>query len=228
MLILSPEERARAWHDAVMAEASEREYKRHMLVSAAFQMVGFELRIYSDDFASAFKSSFELLEAGGLIGREELRRAFEEIDEHPGTVRAFAAALGRHLGETADIRGLGDDQCQLAAQLSERWRRAATEDLAATVEEEDEVYVTVAEVAAVYDVTPQAVYKWIHRGAIKARTRPGGSYQIPLSAVTSDERFDVARARRVQRDLLRRREGQAAVSTDEMVQQMRSRRAASR
>ena len=35
MLILSPEERAQAWHDAVSAEKSEREYKRNMLESAA-------------------------------------------------------------------------------------------------------------------------------------------------------------------------------------------------
>jgi hypothetical protein len=36
MLILSPEERAQAWHEAVSAEASEREFKRHMLASAVF------------------------------------------------------------------------------------------------------------------------------------------------------------------------------------------------
>ncbi|MGI8439574.1 MAG: hypothetical protein ACR2NV_05130, partial [Thermoleophilaceae bacterium] len=69
MLILSPEERVQAWHDAVSAEAADREYKRHMLASAAFQMVGSELSLYSDDYAAAFRDSFDLLELSGLIGR---------------------------------------------------------------------------------------------------------------------------------------------------------------
>jgi excisionase family DNA binding protein len=228
MLILSPEERAHAWHDAVSAEASDREYRRHMLASAAFQMVGSELSLYSDDYARAFKDSFDLLELSGLIGRDELREAFEEIDEQAGTARAFVGALGRHLRETAATARLPDGARDRAAELAERWREAAAEDMTGTLEAGAEVYVTVAEVAAVYDVTPQAVYKWIHKGVIDAHTRPGGSYQIPVAALTSDERFDVGRARRLQQTLARRHEHQGDVSTDEMLEQMRSRRAASR
>lgn len=89
-------------------------------------------------------------------------------------------------------------------------------------------YVTVAEVAAVYDVTPQAVYKWIHKGVIEAHTRPGGSYQVPVGALVTDERFDVSRARRLQHALGRRHDDQGTVPTEEMLEQMRSRRAASR
>lgn len=92
------------------AEAGDREYKRHMLASAAFQMVGSELSRYSDDLAAAFMDSFDLLERSGLIGRDELREAFEEIDEQAGTARAFAAALGRQLRETAATERLGDDE----------------------------------------------------------------------------------------------------------------------
>ncbi|MDQ1596999.1 MAG: hypothetical protein QOI70_423 [Microbacteriaceae bacterium] len=228
MLILSPEERAQAWHEAVSADVSEREYKRHMLASAAFQMVGSELSLYSDDYASAFKESFDLLDASGLIGRDELRHAFEEIDEQRGTARAFAAALARHLRETAAVEHLTAERRELAFELSERWRAAAGGEIAGSVDDDGEEYVSVAEVAAAYDVTPQAVYKWIHKGAIEARTRPGGSYQIPVSALTRDERFDVGRARRLQHELARRREGQPDVSNDEMLEQIRSRRAASR
>jgi excisionase family DNA binding protein len=228
MLILSPEERAQAWHDAVSAAASDREYKRHMLASAAFQMVGSELGLYSDDFATAFKDSFDLLELSSLIGRDELREAFEEIDEQAGTARAFAAALGRQLRETAATARLSDSARDRAAELAERWREAAAESVTGAIEDDGEIYVTVAEVAAVYDVTPQAVYKWIHKGVIDAHTRPGGSYQIPIAALKSDQRFDVGRARRLQRTLARRHENQGDVSTDEMLEQMRSRRAASR
>jgi excisionase family DNA binding protein len=228
MLILSPEERAQAWHDAVSAPAAEREYKRHMLASAAFQMVGSELGLYSDDYASAFKDSFDLLELSGLIGRDELRAAFEEIDEQSGTARAFASALGRHLRETAGALRLPDAARDRAVELAERWREAAAEDVAGTVGDDGAVYVTVAEVAAVYDVTPQAVYKWIHKGVIDAHTRPGGSYQIPITALTGDRRFDVGRARRLQQTLARRHEQEPVIDADEMVAQIRSRRAASR
>lgn len=228
MLILSPEERAQAWREAVVAEADDREYKRHMLAMAAFQMIGSELSLYSDGYATALKESFDLLELSGLIGRDELREAFEEVDEQAGTARAFVAALGRQLRETAAFQRLDDDVRDRAAQLAERWRQTAAADVTGRVEDDDEIYVTVAEVAAVYDVTPQAVYKWIHRGVLDAHTRPGGSYQVPIEALKSDERFDVGRARRLQQTLARRHEGQGAISSEEIVDQVRARRRASR
>ncbi|MGO9908804.1 MAG: helix-turn-helix domain-containing protein [Solirubrobacteraceae bacterium] len=227
MLILSPEERAQAWYDAVSAETEQREYKRHMLATAAFQMVGSELSLYSDDYAVAFKDTFDLLELSGLIGRDELREAFEEIDEDVGIARAFAAALGRQLRATAAIERLDASVRGRAAALAELWREAAAEDVTGRVEDDGEVYVTVAEVAAAYDVTPQAVYKWIHRGVIDAHARPGGSYRIPISALTRDERFDVGRARRLQETLSRTHEAEGSVSTEEMLEQMRSRRRSS-
>ena len=195
---------------------------------AAFQMVGSELSLYSDDYAAAFKDTFDLLELSGLIGRDELREAFEEIDEDVGTARAFAAALGRQLRATAAIERLDATARDRAAALAELWREAAAEDVTGRVDDDGEVYVTVAEVAAAYDVTPQAVYKWIHRGVIDAHARPGGSYRIPISALTRDERFDVGRARRLQETLSRTHEAEGSVSTEEMLDQMRSRRRSSR
>lgn len=227
MQILSPEERAQAWHDAVSAPDGEREYRRHMLASAAFALVGSELGLYSDEYAVALRDSFDLLELSGLIGRDELREAFEEIDEQSGAARAFAAALGRQLRATAMTARLADDARERATELAERWREVAAERVVGAAEDDGGVYVTVAEVAAVYDVTPQAVYKWIHRGVIEAHSRPGGSYQIPIAALTADARFDARRARRLQHALARRHETQDAVSTGEMVQQLRSRRAPS-
>jgi excisionase family DNA binding protein len=228
MLILSPQERARAWRDAVSADASDREYKRHMLASAAFQLVGSELSLYSDDYAEAFRDSFDLLERSGLIGRDELRTSFEEIDEQPGTARAFVAALGRQLRETAMLQRLADAERVRAGELAARWRAAAAADVRGVIEDDGETYLSVAELAAVYDVTPQAVYKWIHKGVIEAHQRPGGSYQIPVAALVADERFDVGRARRLQQALVRRHEDKEPVRADEMLAQMRERRAASR
>jgi hypothetical protein len=228
MLILSPEERAQAWHEAVTAEAAVRDFKRHMLASAVFQLIGSELGLYSDEYAAACKVSFDLLDVSGLIGRDELRQAFEDIDEQRGTARAFASSLARQLREAAAIERLAPEAREQAFELSEQWRRAAAEEIAGTVDEDGEAYLSVAEVAAAYDVTPQAVYKWIHKGAIDARSRPGGSYQIPVSALARDERFDVARARRLQHELARRHGGQPEVQPDEMLEQIRSRRTTSR
>jgi hypothetical protein len=228
MLILSPEERAQAWHDAVSAEASDRQYKRHLLVSVAFQMIGSELSLYSGDHAEAFRDSFDLLERSGFIGRDELREAFEEIDEQVGTARAFAAALGRLLRETALVERIPVDERDRAAELAERWREVAADDVSGVIEDDGESYLSVAELAAVYDVTPQAVYKWIHKGVVEAHTRPGGSYQIPVGTLVADKRFDAGRARRLQQTLARRNEGHEPVGVDEMLTQMRSRRSASR
>ncbi len=228
MLILSPEERAQAWHDAVSAAPDERDYKRRILASVAFQMVGSELSLYSDDYAAASRDSFDLLEQTGLIGRDELRQAFEDIDEGRGTTRAFAAALARHLREASTVKRLGRAERESARMLAELWRAAAVADVEGEVDDDNDTYVTVAEVAAVYDVTPQAVYKWIHKGVIEARERPGGSYRIPISALERDARFDITRARRLQQELVRRHEDQNEIETDEMVATLRSRRARSR
>jgi excisionase family DNA binding protein len=224
MLILSPEERAHAWHDAISAPAPDREYKRHVLALSAFEMLGSELSLYGDEYAAALKDSFDLLDRSGLIGRAELREAFEEIDEERGTARAFAAALGRQLRESAAIARLSDEDRDRAAQLAEQWREAAAEAGAGVVEDDGESYMTVAEVAAIYDVTPQAVYKWIHKGVLDAHPRPGGSYRVPIEALSADERFDVARARRLQRTLTRRHEAAGEVPAKEMLEQMRLRR----
>lgn len=181
-------------HDAVSAEPSEREYKRHMLASAAFPVLASALCLYSDKLAAALKDSVDLLDRSGLIDRVELREAFEEIGEEAGTARAFAAALGRQLRESAAIARLTGEERDRAAELAEWWRSVAAEPIVRAVEDDGRSYVTVADVAALYDVTPQAVYKWIHPGLFDAHARPGGSYRIPVDALRADERFDVARA----------------------------------
>jgi Helix-turn-helix domain len=227
MLILSPQERAQAWREAVAATSDEREYKRHMLASVAFQMLGSELSLYSEDYAAALKDSFDLLEASGLIGRDDIREAFEEIDEQPGSARVFVASLGRLLRETALIARLTAAERDRAGELAEIWRGAAADEVSGRVEDDGEIYVTVAEVAAIYDVTAQAVYKWIHRGVLAAAQRPGGSYQVPIDALRRDGRFDAARARRLQQALARRSEAAEGVSPEEMLEQIRGRRASS-
>jgi predicted transcriptional regulator of viral defense system len=96
--------------------------------------------------------------------------------------------------------------------------------VAGVVEDDGERYVSVAEVAELYDVTPQAVYKWIHTGVLAASERPGGSYQIAVSALQRDPRFDAGHARRLQYTLAHRHESEAEVSAADVVSQVRKRR----
>ena len=66
-------------------------------------------------------------------------------------------------------------------ELAVAWR----ELLAGAPDADDGVsYASVGDVARHFAVTPQAVYRWIDKGKIEARKRPGGSYRVPV------EQFD--------------------------------------
>jgi excisionase family DNA binding protein len=228
MLLLSPEERAQIWHDAANSEQGEREFKRHLFASTIYQMVGSELSLYSASYADAVLGALDVLDMSGLIGRDELRESFESIDEDRGTVRAFVASLARLLRETALMDRLDEVSRDRAFELSELWGEVARADMSAEVDDEGREFLSVAEVAALYDVTPQAVYKWIHKGALSATNTPGGgAYRVPVAELQLDARTDARRARRLQYLLSRRQERETEISTDEMVREMRQRRGSS-
>ncbi len=88
--------------------------------------------------------------------------------------------------------------------------------------------ISVAEVAAKYDVTVQAVYKWITKGAIEFRQTPGGSYRIPVAQFPRSARFDRQRARRLHYELAKDTGGTDAPGPAEVVEQLRTRRKPSR
>ena len=47
-------------------------------------------------------------------------------------------------------------------------------------------WLTAAQVAARYGVTPQAVYKWIAAGRVRAEQTPGGSWRLPADQFTHE------------------------------------------
>lgn len=51
---------------------------------------------------------------------------------------------------------------------------------------------SVADVAAHFGVTPQAVYKWCEAGKIEFERTPGGGYRIPGAQPFEDDSFDAA------------------------------------
>jgi excisionase family DNA binding protein len=151
---------------------------------------------YEDEFV---ESVFALDEQDALFDHEMMTvYQFLGVEEQSGA-RLLALMAGR-LAAIADADSVDPPVGARAASLAEVWR----ERLFAS---EDGEYLTVAQVAARYGVTPQAVYKWIHSGKIEAEERPGGSYRVPASQFRSSTSLLEKRVetRRKLRDLQRGR-----------------------
>lgn len=228
MPVLSPGDRARMWHDTLHAGPESRDSQVRGLALAAFEALGFGLDLYSREYAQACVESFVVLDASGLIGRDTLRQSFEDVDEQPATARHLAYALAAHLREAALIERLEEPQRDRAMELAKLWRTAAEETARPETEAAGMETISVAEVAAKYDVTVQAVYKWIAKGAIEFRQTPGGSYRIPVAQFARSERFDRQRARRLQNELAKDRDGTDAPEPADVVEEVRTRRKPSR
>lgn len=150
-----------------------------MLAKEIQDIVGAELDIYFG-LDEQFEQTLGLLDRSGLIGRDELRRAFEvvgitEEDEHGIDASEFVLILAGYLEETADVEHLEGEERAAAHRLAGVWR----EQVEAEEVPEAEVMLSVAEVASHFGVTPQAVYKWCEAGKIDFERTPGGSYRIP-------------------------------------------------
>jgi hypothetical protein len=153
----------------------------------------------------------------------------------PFFVRTFVAACVR--ARIAEIPGNAKDlisERRGPARLS-YWTRngrgqegvdgaGAATLIGAMVDENGDGYVTVAEAAAAFDVSPQAVLKWIDRGAMTAEILKDGSCRIPAAALETNQRFDRARARRLQASLAQRHDADVPVSNDELLDQIGARR----
>jgi excisionase family DNA binding protein len=146
-----------------------------VLAREVLDSVGSRLNMYAgheDDVVA----TIALLDESGLLGRDDLREAFEEAGEDDEHAEAMAALLAAHLGHAADIERLGIDTRLKALRLSTAWQQHVAEHAAPKPE-----WLTAAQVAARYGVTPQAVYKWIRAGRVQAEQTPGGSWRLPAS-----------------------------------------------
>jgi excisionase family DNA binding protein len=189
MLILSPEDRAILWHKAITSEPDSRDGMLRVLAKAIQDLVGPQLALY--DFDEQLERSVRLLDATGFLGRDDLRRAFEEIGEEVDddeSAARFALTLGGYLEQTADVDHLASDERMAALELALMWREAV-----ADARDPGTETMTVADVASHFGVTPQAVYKWCQAGKIDFERTPGGSYRIPAG------QFDLERGRETRR-----------------------------
>jgi excisionase family DNA binding protein len=226
MLILSPADRAALWQQTVASPPEEREGMLRVLAKEMQEIVGTDLEVYFG-LDEQFEQTLHLLDRSGLIGRDELRQAFEivGIDEEEGErgidAAEFVLVMAGYLEETAGVEHLSAEDRLAAHRLAGLWRDQVAKEEAP----ETAAILTVAEVASHFGVTPQAIYKWCEGEKIEFERTPGGSYRIPAA------QFDWARGqasrqarREITERLLAKRGAQAPPSEEELVAAMRKAR----
>lgn len=227
MLILSPADRAALWQQTITSAPEEREGMLRVLAKEMQDIVGAELEVYFG-LDEQFEQTLGLLDRSGLIGRDELRQAFEvvgiaEEDERGIDAAEFVLILAGFLEETAEVEHLDAEERLAAHRLAWIWRDQVEGDEAPGAD----AMLAVADVASHFGVTPQAVYKWCEAGKIDFERTPGGGYRIPAG------QFDWARGkageqarREIAERLLAKHGGEGAPSEEEIVASIRQARRA--
>lgn len=199
MQILSPEDRAVLWHRTVKGGPEDRGSLLRILAMGILDSAGSKLDLYSGGHEEPMVETVALLDAAGYLGRDDLRQAFEESDESGESAAGFFALLSDYLRLTADLERMPVDARLHALELAHEWR-----DHVLGRSGKSEEFLSVADVAAEFGVTPQAVYKWIREKKVEAEKTPGGSYRLPAFQFTRRGRLDRSRLAAMQRRLLER------------------------
>ncbi len=180
MSILSPTDRAVLWRTAITSGPEERSSLLRVLAAEILASVGRRLDLYSG-YEDEVIETVEILDQAGLLGRDDLREAFEEADEDEDHAETFTALMISHLSAATDIDRLGVELRLKATRLAGAWQLHIADRTQA-----ERPWLTAAQVAAKYGVTPQAVYKWIAAGRVRAEQTPGGSWRLPADQFTRD------------------------------------------
>ncbi|HET9102413.1 MAG TPA: helix-turn-helix domain-containing protein [Solirubrobacteraceae bacterium] len=173
MLQARPEELTILLHDVVNSDGDEHAMRLRFLVREVQELVAGPFDAYHG-YDELFAETFSALDRAGILCAESFRHAVEATAESADGPLRLIATCAETLSELADVAD-GDPSLR---ELGTCWRR-----LLATVPEvkDQNSYASVAEVAAHFGVTPQAVYRWIDKGKVSVHPRPGGSYRIPTA-----------------------------------------------
>ncbi len=180
MSILSPTDRAVLWRMTVTSGREERASRLKILAAEILESAGRRLDLYSA-YDDEVIETVEILDVSGLLGRDDLREAFEDADEDDERAQVFAALLASHLDAAAEVERLGVDARLRALRLAGVWRGHVGDRARAEPE-----WLSAAQVASRYGVTPQAVYKWIDAGRVSAERTPGGSWRLAADQFDRD------------------------------------------
>src|ERR1039457_3883898 len=80
MSILSPTDRAVLWRTVLTSGSEERESLLRVLAAEILDSVGRRLDLY-DGYEDAVVETVGLLDASGLLGRDDLRESFELVEQ---------------------------------------------------------------------------------------------------------------------------------------------------
>jgi excisionase family DNA binding protein len=218
MSILSPTDRAVLWRTVMTSGTDERVSLLRVLAREILDSVGRRLDLYAGHEHEVIET-VELLDLFGLLGRDDLREAFEGADEDDEHALVFAALLASHLGHAAEIERLGVDARIKAVRLAGAWRGHLLER-----SQDRPEWLTAPQVAARYGVTPQAVYKWIKAGRVRAEQTPGGSWRLRADQFERGGRPDPARIADLMAKLLQHVGDATPVSEEELADEVISRR----
>ena len=178
MSILSPTDRAVLWRTPSRAAPTSVPRCLGSLPQRSLRASAGELDLYSG-FEDQVIETVELLDRSGLLGRDDLREAFEEADEDGYRAQTFAALLISHLNAAADVERLGIDARLKALRLAGFGGVEHIEVRPARGQSSEVLADSSAGRGPRYGVTPQAVYKWIAAGRVNAEQTPGGSWRLP-------------------------------------------------
>jgi hypothetical protein len=202
MSILSPTDRAVLWRMAITSGPAERRSLLRVLAAEILSSVGRRLDLYGG-YEDEMVETVEILDGSGLLGRDDLREAFELIS---------------HLNAASDIERLDVETRLKALRLASAWQRHVDDRSQGEPE-----WLSAAQVAAHYGVTPQAVYKWIGAGRVKAEQTPGGSWRLPAEQFTHDA-FKPDAAAQLKAELLERAGDLPSPSDEDLAAEILERR----
>jgi excisionase family DNA binding protein len=218
MEILSPEDRVVLWRAAIDAQGTRRETLVRTIAKEIFESLG-DLDMYSDRYAQLTLESLSVLDDAGLFASDSLRRCLESLHEPGGGVELLAAEVAGLLRDAAGNEHLGVQRRIRAVEMASQWREHLL-----VREPAERGYLSVADVAARYGVSTQAVYKWLARQRIEGTRGPGGSWRIPAAQFQSDTRPATTRERldALQAQLISLRERSDLPAEEELGGQLRA------
>jgi excisionase family DNA binding protein len=210
MSLRSHEHRAQAWSNLLEAGDDQRELWFDLITESLHKDIGPILDLYDEGYSELFLSTLRELHSAELL--PALEEAFTAVESGDEThAEEFVASVIAALADAAE-------HSDAASSLRSTWRHHMYNRLA-----NDGETLSVAEVAGIYQVTPQAVYKWIREDKIESTSTPGGGkLRIPKSALRTS-REDESAIDALQEKLAKRsRElGADKLSDEEIVRRIR-------
>lgn len=172
MEIMSPEDRVILWRTVIDAEGPQRRAILHAIAREVVDCLG-DLDLYGDASAQLTVETLETLDDAGLFARDSVRRRIEGLHKRDEGVGLLVAEMSGLLRDAAGVEHLGVDRRVRTMEMASEWREHVLD------RRPEAQTISVAEVAARYGVTTQAVYKWLRDKRIVATRGPGGSWRIP-------------------------------------------------